>query len=170
MYRDIPDDLRSLIEPIVAERGCELVDVEIRPRSSEGMIRVIIDSQEADEKVSVASCEGVSREVGAQLDAANYMPGRYRLEVTSPGLDRTLAREKDFLAARGSEVKIRTRRMVGERRKFRGLLVDFQAGIASVKVDEQEVQIPFDAVESANSVYQFSRDDFAGKRCDVASE
>jgi ribosome maturation factor RimP len=170
MYRDIPDDLRSLIEPVIADASCELVDIEIRNHAADAMIRIIIDNEQGDGRVSIACCQEISREVEASLDATDYMPGRYRLEVTSPGLDRTLAREKDFIAARGSEVKIRTRRPVGERRKFRGLLVDFEAGIASVRVDEQNVEIPFDEVEKANSIYQFSRDDFAGKRPGVASE
>jgi len=170
MYKDIPDDLRSLIEPVVSDRGCELVDVELRSQASEAMVRIIIDNEDGDGRVSIACCEEVSREIAVQLDAVDYMPGRYRLEVTSPGLDRTLAREKDFIAARGAEVKIRTRLPVGERRRFRGLLVDFHDGIASVKVDKQEVHIPFDAVERANSIYQFSREDFAGKQPGVASE
>jgi ribosome maturation factor RimP len=169
MYRDIPDNLRSLIEPIVEERGCELVDVEIRRAAGEGLLRLVIDSKTGDGRVPISTCEEVSREVEAQVDAADWMPGRYRLEVSSPGLDRVLAREKDFVAARGMQVKIQTRRPVGTRRRFKGVLVDFIDGVARVDVDGDELEIPFEEVEKANSLYQFSRDDFAGKDSGTAS-
>ena len=170
MYRDIPEDLRSLIEPIVAEQDCELVDVDIRPHSSDGMIRITIDTAAGDGRVPIACCEEVSREVAVQLDAIDIMPGKYRLEVTSPGLDRILAREKDFVSACGSEVKLKTRRPIGERRRFRGIMVDFRDGVAVLDIDGKEVKVPFEEVEKANSLYQFSRDDFAGHGSGDVSE
>ncbi len=170
MYEDIPEDLRALIEPVVEDLRCELVDVELHDQSADGILRVIVDSEAGDGRVPIARCVEVSREIEAQLDAADYMPGRYRLEVTSPGLDRILARKKDFVAARGAQVKIRTRRPVGERRRFKGILVDCREGVISLKVDGNEVQIPFEEVEKANSVYQFSRNDFVGETSGTASE
>ena len=169
MYRDIPESLRCLVEPVVEEHGCELVDVEIRRAATEGLVRLVIDSAAGDGRVPISTCEAVSREVEAQLDAADWMPGRYRLEVSSPGLDRVLAREKDFVAARGMQVKIKTRRPLGMRRRFKGVLVEFSDGVARVEVDGEELAIPFEEVEKANSLYQFSRDDFAGKPSGAAS-
>ncbi len=174
MYRDIPLDLRFRIEPVVEEQDCELVDVELRRNSAEDLIRITIDSQSGDGRVAIERCEAISREVEAQLDAAEFMPGRYRLEVTTPRLDRVLAREKDFAAACGKDVKIQTRRPLplGEvsRRRFKGLLVDFRDDIAIVKVDGKTAEIPFEEVEKANSFYRFSREDFSGKSSQSASE
>jgi ribosome maturation factor RimP len=109
------------------------------------------------------------------------MTGRYRLEVSSPGLDRVLAREKNFLAALGSEVKLQTRRPIESRKRFKGVLVGFEDGIARLEVEsgvvgasagskKGEVQIPFMEVEKANSIYQFSREDFAGDTSGGASK
>jgi len=161
VYRDIPDDLRELIEPVVADHGCELVDVDDVRGSGPGVLRVTIDRSEGDGQVPVDGCAEISREIESQLDAADVMPGRYRLEVSSPGLDRVLAREKDFLAACGMEVRIETRRLLAERRRFRGTLIDFKEGIVRLLVDGTEVEIPFDEIVKANSLYQFSRADFS---------
>jgi len=163
VYRDIPEDLRNLIEPVVEDHGCELVNAEVVRGSGIGSVRVVIDSAAGDGRVPVELCAEVSREVESQLDAADAIAGRYRLEVSSPGLDRVLAREKDFAAARGSEVKIRTRRPIDGRRRFRGVLVDFSEGVARVDVDGAQSEIPFEEVEKANTVYKFSRADFSAR-------
>jgi ribosome maturation factor RimP len=162
VYRDIPEDLRKLIEPVVDDCGCELVDVESALGSSRsGVLRITIDRKEGDGRVGVERCAAISREIGTQLDANDAIPGSYSLEVSSPGLDRILAREKDFAAARGKDVKLKTRRPVGGRRRFKGRLIDFDEGIAVLMVDGEEFRVPFADVEKANSMYQFTRSDFA---------
>ncbi len=161
MYGDIPEDLRRLIEPIVEDHDCELVDVETLAGSSRtGVLRITIDRKEGDGRVGVERCAEVSREIGTQLDIHEATPGSYNLEVSSPGLDRMLSREKDFAAACGQEVKLKTRRPVGGRRKFKGRLLGFSEGIAVVSVDGDQFQVPFAEIERANSMYQFTRADF----------
>jgi ribosome maturation factor RimP len=162
VYRDIPEDLRSLIEPVAESHGCELVNVESNMGSSRsGLLRIVIDRKESDGRVAVELCAEISREIGTQLDANDAIPGSYNLEVSSPGLDRVLAREKDFAAACGQEIKLKTRRPVGGRRRFKGRLLEFSEGVAVLMVDGEHYPIPFVDVEKANSMYQFSRADFA---------
>jgi ribosome maturation factor RimP len=161
VYRDIPEELRMLIEPVVEGSGFELVDVMITRGGRPRLLRVTIDTPQGDGRVSVERCADVSREIETQLDAADVVAGEYRLEVSSPGLDRLLAREKDFAAACGSEVQIQTRRPLDGRRRFRGRLLEFDRGVAKLTVDGREVDIPFEEVAKANTVYQFTRADFA---------
>jgi ribosome maturation factor RimP len=180
VYRDIPEELRMLIEPVVEGSGLELVDVMITRGGRPQLLRVTIDTPQGDGRVSVERCADVSREIETQLDAADVVSGEYRLEVSSPGLDRLLAREKDFAAACGSEVQIQTRRPQKDfaaacgsevqiqtrrpldgRRRFRGRLLEFDRGVAKLTVDGREVDIPFEEVAKANTVYQFTRADFA---------
>ena len=123
IYQDIPESLRSLIEPVVDEHDCELVDVEVAQDRGTGLLRITVDSREGDGRVSIDRCAGISREVETLLDGAEAMPGAYRLEVSSPGLDRVLGREKDFAAVIGKEVKLRTRRPIEGRKRFRGRLL-----------------------------------------------
>jgi ribosome maturation factor RimP len=105
---------------------------------------------------------------GATMTGAKS--ANYRLEVSSPGLDRILAREKDFVAAVGSKVSLQTRRPIESRKRFKGMLMGFENGFARLEVESGEVQIPFGEVEKANSIYQFSRDDFAGGSTGGASK
>jgi ribosome maturation factor RimP len=161
VYRDIPEELRVLIEPVVQGRGLELVDVLMTRGRRPWLMRVTIDTPQGDGRVPVDACAQVSRELETHLDAADAVPGEYRLEVSSPGLDRVLAREKDFEAARGSRVHIETRNPLDGRRRFRGLLVAFRDGEATLNVDGSEVAIPFAEVARAHTIYEFTRADFA---------
>jgi len=154
-----------VIEPVVQDHGCELLDVESLAGSSRaGLLRITIDRREGDGRVGVERCAEISREIGTQLDVSDLMPGSYNLEVSSPGLDRMLSREKDFAAACGQDVKVKTRRPVGGRRKFKGRLLDFSEGIAVLSVDGAEFRVPFAEIEKANSMYQFTRADFEAGR------
>ena len=160
LYRDIPEHLRARIEPVVEDHGCGLVDVEIRMEGGLGIVRVTVDTKEGDGRVPIERCAALSRELGLHLDAAEPMPGRYRLEVSSPGLDRILARQKDFEAARGQEVKIQTKRPLDGRRRFRGVLISFEDNRVRIAVDGGETEIAFEEIKKAHTVYQFSRADF----------
>ena len=143
------------------EHGYELVDVEVARNQGRGLLRIVVDTPEADGRVPIDRCVGISREVETLLDATDAMPGAYQLEVSSPGLDRVLGREKDFVAACHQEVKLRTRRPIEGRKRFRGRLVSFEQGVLKMDVDGEEALIPFDEVEKANTIYEFTSADFA---------
>jgi len=160
MYQDIPEDLRGHIEPIVADHGCELVDVERSGGQGATILRIIVDSERGDGRIDVDVLGRVSREIEAQLDAADAVAGAYRLELSSPGLDRVLAREKDFVAVLGENVKLKSRRPVDGRRHFKGKLVALEDGLVRIEVDGKSFSLPFEAIEKANRIYEFTRADF----------
>ena len=176
IYRDIPEELRELIEPVVLEHECELVDVDVARNRGQGLLRVTVDSPTSDGRVPIENCVAISREVETLLDAADTMPGAYQLEVSSPGLDRLLGREKDFLAAVGLTVKLRTRRPIEGRKRFRGRLLsaEVEPGASEIEVklevDGVDVSIPFDEIEKANSIYEFSSTDFGKGSDEITSE
>jgi ribosome maturation factor RimP len=162
VYRDIPEELRILIEPIVEDAGFELVDIVQKRGRHPWLLRAVIDTPTGDGRVSIERCADVSREIGTHLDATDAISAPYRLEVSSPGLDRPLAREKDFVAACGSQVRVETERPQDGRRRFRGRLTGFDDGIVRVEVDGREFSIPISEVSQANTIYEFTREDFAG--------
>jgi ribosome maturation factor RimP len=139
------------------------VDVQLARGGRPWSLRVTIDTPECGGRVSIDSCAAVSRELGSQLDAADAIEAGYRLEVSSPGLDRPLTRERDFASACGREVRVETRRPIAGRRRFRGVLLRFERDVAAIEVDGSEVEISFADVSKANTVYQFSRADFVGR-------
>jgi ribosome maturation factor RimP len=163
MYHDIPEDLRALIEPVVEDAALELVDIAVTRGRPAWDLKVTIDTTQGDGRVPVDRCAAVSREIETNLDAADAIPGAYRLEVSSPGLDRMLAREKDFVAACGREVKLETRRPIDGRKRFRGLLERYDAGVAYLRVDGMEHTVPFADVARAHTIYSFTSEDFASE-------
>ena len=164
MYRDIPEEMRILIEPIAQDHGLELVDVERRQGRAPWHVRVVVDTAAGDGAVPIEKCAAVAREVGVGLDAADLIPVQYDLEVSSPGLDRTLAREKDFLAACGQEVKVETRQPIDGRRRFRGRLLRFEDDTATVEIDGGQIELPFADIVKARAFYEFTREDFSASR------
>ena len=164
-----------MIEPVVDEHDCELVDVEVARNRGTGLLRITVDNPNGDGRVAIKRCVAISREVETLLDAADSMPGAYQLEVSSPGLDRVLGREKDFVAVIDQEVKLQTRRPIEGRKRYRGRLISVESGVLKMKVDGlrrmsgtsesdgDEVLISIDDVEKANLIYEFTRADFAKK-------
>jgi len=167
IYRDIPEELCRLIEPVVIEHDCELVDVEVAQNRGKGLLRITVDSPSGDGRVPIALCVSISREVETLLDAGDSMPETYQLEVSSPGLDRVLGREKDFVAAVDQEIRLRTRSPIEGRKRFRGRLVSVETGdrtVLRMNVDGEEASIPLDEVEKANTIYEFTSADFAKRK------
>jgi ribosome maturation factor RimP len=150
-----------LIEPVVDEHGCELVDVEVARNRGTGLLRITVDNPNGDGRIAIRRCAAISREIETLLDAADAMPGAYQLEVSTPGLDRLLGREKDFVAAINQEVKLQTRRPIEGRKRYRGRLISLESGVLKMKVDRDEVLIPIEEVEKANLIYEFTSADFA---------
>ena len=162
--------MKTLIEPIVEDHDLELVDIIRREGRPPWQVRVVVDRPEADGRVPIEHCARLSREVAVHLDASDLIPVAYDLEVSSPGLDRILAREKDFAAAVGAVVKLETRAPIDGRKRFRGRLAGYADAVASIEVDGTEVAIPFAAISRAHTIYEFTRDDFAGReRSEAAS-
>ena len=161
MYHEIPQDLLELIEPVIADHGLELVDAELSAKAESTRVRIVIDTETGDGRVPIDRCALLSREIATGLDAREDLSEVYELEVASPGLDRVMGREKDFVAACGREIKLETKELVAGRKRFRGALRSFSEGVAELEVDGEAIQIPFDQVRRANQVYEFSSADFA---------
>lgn len=150
MYRDIPPQLLRLIEPIVRAHGLELVDASTQGR---GRLCVVLDTPAGDGSVKLDECAAVSRELGPALDTSDLVPGPYTLEVSSPGVDRTLAREIDFERVVGRHVSLETRAPVEGRRRFKGELRAFDASGALLATDAGEFRIPFERIARARALY-----------------
>ena len=110
---------KNFYEPIVAEQGFELVDVEYVKEAGNWYLRAYIDKPGG---ITVDDCEVVSRRFSDILDEKDYIEDSYIFEVSSPGLGRPLKKEKDFARSVGEEVEIRTYRAVDRQKEFIGIL------------------------------------------------
>lgn len=95
--------LVGLLEPVVRDHRAELVDLEFMGPNNNKTLRLLVHK---DPGIGVDLCEAISREVADLLDVEDPIPGRYRLEVTSPGLDRPLVTDRDFSRVGSRQVKI----------------------------------------------------------------
>jgi ribosome maturation factor RimP len=117
--------IAGIVEPALADLGFRLVRVHVTGRDGK---TVQIMAERADGSMTIDDCEAVSRQVSPLLDAHDPVPGTYRLEISSPGIDRPLVRASDFEDWAGYEAKIELKEPVSGRRRFRGRLEGFEAG------------------------------------------
>lgn len=145
--------LQEVIEPPLADLGYECVFAETTVENGRKIVRLFIDrleSQAALGAVGIEDCVKVTRELDPILDVADVIPGRYELEVSSPGINRPLAKKKDFERFKGKKVAVRTFEKVGDRRNFLGTLLGLDGDEIRIDVDGREHRVPFEEVSKAH--------------------
>jgi ribosome maturation factor RimP len=143
------DELIKLLEPTVENLGYELADLELKLGGRDGLVRLFIDKSDG---IDVDDCGKVSRQVSAILDVEDPLPGNYTLEVSSPGLDRTLTKPAHFQRFMGEDVRVKLRFPLAGRRNFRGALKAADDENIEVEVDGESHSLPLSTIESARLV------------------
>lgn len=138
--------LISLIEPLAAQLGYELVELEFVPGRGRGSLRIFIDRPEG---IGISDCERVSREVSALLDVEDPIPNAYSLEVSSPGDDRVLCKPAHFERFKGSRVLVELVAPRAGRRRYTGMLQEVAATGVTLNVDGARVDLPFGEIAKA---------------------
>jgi ribosome maturation factor RimP len=146
----------DIAEPIAIELGLELVDVEHRREGRGAVLRLLVD-RAGGGRVTLDELTAVSRQVSDVLDVRDdAVPGAYTLEVSSPGINRPLTRPSHFPPFVGKRVQVKTRRPIGDRHSFRGVLTAAGSdGITVTGDDHQAHDIPFEAIARANYQHEF---------------
>ena len=143
--------LLGLLEPVVAELGYELIEVEFSPASSRALVRLYIDRTDGV-PVALDDCERASEAVGKVLDAQDPIEREYQLEVSSPGFDRPLRTAAHFAQFAGSEARIELAEPIEGRRRFRGTLGPVEDGQVMIEVDRREWKLPLAGISKARLV------------------
>ena len=137
---DIEIMVEKLEEQIVTGSAIELVDVEyIKER--EWYLRVFLDKEGG---IEIEDCQWVSEQIESKLEGLDPIKESYYLEVSSPGLDRTLRKDRDFIRHIGDKIEISTFKSLNGEKKFVGTLKCLNDGNISIDVDGAEVNIPRD--------------------------
>ena len=134
----------AILTPIVESRGFELVDVEYVREAGCWYLRGYIDKPGG---ITVNDCEDVSRAFSDILDEKDFIEDSYIMEISSPGLDRPLKKEKDFKRSLGTLVEIRTYRPIEKQKEFCGILNAYDSN--SVTIDEDGTERTFDKKDIA---------------------
>jgi ribosome maturation factor RimP len=144
---EIVERVRALAEPILADRDLELVEVEFQRETQGWILRLYMDRAGG---VTLDDCQAVSQELGDHLDVAEIVEYPYHLEVSSPGLDRPLTREADFVRFAGKAARIVTRDPIQGQRNFRGRLAGLVDGAVLLDLAEgRQARIPRDLIAKA---------------------
>ncbi|NND50024.1 MAG: ribosome maturation factor RimP [Rhizobiales bacterium] len=147
--------IANVAEPVIEDMGYRLVRVQL---SGQHGTTVQVMIERPDGTLEISDCVAVTRVLSPLLDVEDPLPGGYHLEVSSPGIDRPLARPGDFERWAGYEAKIEVRELLAGRKRFRGLIEGFADGEVRLEMeiegldDTQIVGIPFDLIHSAKLV------------------
>ncbi len=149
------EEIRQLIEPVVESENMEMIDIECLKMKSRWLVRIYIDKAGG---VTINDCSEISKQAGDILDVHNVPPGPYTLEVSSPGLDRPLTRDKDFIKYIGHKVRVRVEEKLEGIKNFQGKLIDYldENGKKTLLVDISGhiYHIPRDLVVKAHIEYE----------------
>jgi ribosome maturation factor RimP len=155
---DIVQRVEQLLLPILIESGLELVELEFKKLGRGHLLQVFIDKPGG---VTLDDCADVSRELSVHLDVEDCVAGRYTLEVSSPGLNRPLKREQDFIRYQGQLAVIKTVELLNDdkgslRKTFLGVIEGVENGLVAMRLKEGPMaRIPLDKIAKAHLEFEF---------------
>jgi len=141
----IEDIVTEMVSPITEKNNFELVDVEFLKEGANWYLRVYIDKEGG---ISIDDCQLVSEALGQELDRVDPIPQHYFLEVSSPGIERPLKRDKDFIKYKGEQVEVKLYQPIDGKKIFEGKLNGLIDGKISI-------------IESNDKILEFDRDKVA---------
>ncbi|MGH8445561.1 MAG: ribosome maturation factor RimP [Solimonas sp.] len=147
--------LEQLLEPVLESLGYELVLLEYSPHPRNAMLRLYID---APAGIMVEDCERVSREVAGVLDVEDPIRSAYRLEVSSPGLDRPLVKPAHFLRFAGEQARVQLIAPLNGRRRYVGFIRGFEGETLTLETKEGMAEIPLSEIERARLVPEYDQE------------
>ena len=146
MDNDVKEKIRQLSEPVVASEGMELIHVECIKMHSRWIIRLFMDKEGG---ITLDDCANISNQLGDIFDIRDVIKSAYTLEVSSPGLDRPISRDQDFVKYRNSRVNIKTSEKIEGIKNFHGILLDY--------IEESGKKLVL--IDIAGKVYRIPRQD-----------
>lgn len=144
MAHPLVPDIIACAEPIATELGLEVVDVVFQTNKKPPVLRIDIRNPERD--TSLEDCEQFSRQFDPHLEAQNLIPGAYILEISSPGITRTLESERDFIAFRGFPVVVKTYAPYKEKKEWHGNLLQRDGTEIHISQKGKAIAIPWELV------------------------
>jgi ribosome maturation factor RimP len=149
------EEVRDLAESVTRHRRLRLWDVEVGGRAGSSTVRVFVDS---DEGVDLDTVAEVSEELSRGLDLRDPVPGRYTLEVSSPGLERNLRRPEHFALSTGRRACVKTRSpVVGSSHRLDGVILGSDTETVKLRLDTDDVvSVGFDEIKYARTVFEWS--------------
>ncbi len=150
--KEICQKVRELAEPIALEVGVEIDDVEFVKEGPSHYLRVYIDKEGG---VFINDCVDVSRALDLKLDEDEFISVAYILEVSSPGIDKVLKKEKDFVKYKGRLVDLKLYKAIDKQKEFTGELVSLENDKLTVIIDDEETVFDYSLVSQVRLAITF---------------
>ena len=143
------ENLTAMLEPAIEAMGFELTDLELNLGHGHGVLRLFIDSEQG---IGLEDCAAVSHQVSGLLDVEDPIAVDYRLEVSSPGLDRKLVKPEHFDRFIGHQIKTRLKRLIEGHRRVKGQLLARDGETVLVRSENETIAILLSDIEVARLV------------------
>ena len=144
---DVDGQIWALTQEVVSDLGYELVDIELTGNRSRQVIRVYIEKPEG---ILLADCVAVSRKLGERLDEEDVIENSYRLEISSPGIERPLRKIQDYERYVGHQVRIRLKGRLKGKRKIAGKLDEVEDNIVRI-ISQHGEKVSFSLADIAKA-------------------
>ena len=148
IYQSVAD----LIEPTLKENNIELVDIEYKKAGKTWVLRLFIDKNEG---VTVYDCQKLSREIEDLIEIHELINEHYVLEVSSPGLDRPLKKESDFLRSKGKRIQVKTYLPINNKKENIGTVKDFAKDTLFLEDKKDILKISLTNIALAKPIIEF---------------
>lgn len=150
--KNIESKVSSLIEPIIENIGYSLYDLLYVKEGKDFYLRVVIDKPEG---IDINDCEKVNDAINDILDEADYIKDQYFLEVSSPGVERVLRKDKHFEAQIGNEIYLKLFKSVNGLKEIQGILEAFDGGVLTLNLDGDLIKIENKDIAVAKTVFNW---------------
>ncbi len=150
---NIEEKVEKLLEPIIEKEGYELYDVEYAKEGKNYFLRIFIDNEKG---IDLNDCEKVNDAITDILDEANYIKEQYFLEVSSPGIERILRKEKHLQKNIGQEISINLfKKDENGNKEYIGVLESFDENNLKIKQGDNEIEIQRKNISQIKTVYNW---------------
>ena len=144
--------IEKIVIPAIEEANLDLVDVEFIQEGGYLYVRVYVEKEDGD--ITLEDCAKLSSKIDEPIDS--LIDHKFFLEVSSPGIERPLKSEKDFIRFTSEKIKVSLKHKLYDNKNFTGILEKFDNNIVYLKVDSETLEIPFNEIRKANIVFDFN--------------
>lgn len=154
---DVCTRIESMLADFLQDKQLEIYKVDYKKEGKGWILRVFLDkSVDAEQEyVNIDECEMVTRYLSDKLDEEDFIDRSYNLEVSSPGLDRELIKESDFVRFAGRLVEVKTYEQINGVKNFEGILIGKNQDVITIDLDGNELEIPEKKISKINLAVVF---------------
>lgn len=150
---NIENKVTELLKNIIENLGYDLYDVIYEKEGKDYYLRIIIDKPNTG--IDINDCEKVNNAINDILDEADYIKEQYFLEVSSPGVERVLRKEKHFLSQIGNEISIKLFKPINKQKELIGTLEEYNKNEVTIKTKESTIKIDLKDIALAKTIFNW---------------